>query len=241
MQLLKEKVDFKGVVKCVYKKMGKAIADYKMLKEKDKILIGVSGGFDSLSLLRLFQMRKERIPIDFDIIACFVETNFIKINKEVLTNYFNSIGIKYVIKELALDKNEVNCFWCSWNRRKVLFETARDYNCNKVALGHNLDDIIETTLLNLFFLGEISTMKPKVELFRAKLAIIRPLCYVEKREINNLASKFSFPDTQYECFYGKDSRRRQMKDLIGSLYSKYPFIKSNIFRALGRIKKDYLI
>jgi tRNA(Ile)-lysidine synthase TilS/MesJ len=221
--------------------MGKAIADYNMLSAGDRVLIGLSGGMDSLSLLTLFKMRQERIPIDFEIMACFVDTDFIKTDKEKLKDYCNLLGVKFVINEIKIDRDKINCFWCSWNRRKILFETARDYNCNKVALGHNLDDIAETTLLNLFFNGEISTMKLKVELFKGKLTIIRPLCYLDKRKIAYLASKLYLPIMQYECFYGKDSRRAMVKDMIKKLEVDYPFVKKNIFGALGRIRKDYLL
>ncbi|MEI8348805.1 MAG: ATP-binding protein [Candidatus Omnitrophota bacterium] len=236
-----EKIELKGTIKGIYKTMGRAIADYGMVCSGDRVLVGVSGGVDSLSLLQLFKMRQERIPIDFEIVACLVNTNFIKVNQEALADYCRALEIDFVVKELSLDADEVNCFWCSWNRRKILFEVARDLRCNKVALGHNLDDIVETTLLNLFFLGEISSMKPKVELFEGKVTIIRPLCYLEKTKIKDFASRFSFPVTQYECAYGKDSRRAAMRELIGRLESEYPFVKKNIFGALGRVKKDYLL
>lgn len=241
MNIIQEKIDFQGTVKSTYKQMGKAIADYSMLSDGDKVLIGLSGGMDSLSLLTLFKMRQERIPIDFEIMACFVDTNFIKTEKEKLADYCNLLGIKFIIKELKLDRDAVNCFWCSWNRRKILFDTARDYGYNKVALGHNLDDIAETTLLNLFFNGEISTMKPKVELFEGKLTIIRPLCYLDKRKITYLFSKLSLPPMQYECFYGKNSKRAIVKDIVKKLEIDYPFVKKNIFGALGRIRKEYLL
>jgi tRNA 2-thiocytidine biosynthesis protein TtcA len=241
MNIIQEKTDFRGIVKYAYKQMGKAIAEHNMLSEGDKVLIGLSGGLDSLSLLTLFKMRQERIPIDFEITACFVNTDFIKADKEKLIDYCNLLGVKFVIKELSIDRDRINCFWCSWNRRKILFETARDYGCNKVALGHNLDDIVETTLLNLFFNGEISTMKPKVELFAGKLTIIRPLAYLDKKRITYLASKLCLPVMQYECFYGKDSRRAMVKDMVKKLETDYPYIKKNIFGALGRIRKDYLL
>lgn len=241
MPALKEKIEFKGTVKCVYKTMGTAIADYGMVKDGDRVLIAVSGGFDSLVLLKLFEMRKKRIPIDFEIAACFVDTNFIKIDKDALRNYVESLGMEYIVKELSLKKKEINCFWCSWSRRKILFETAKKGNFNKVALGHNLDDIIETTLLNLFFNGEISTMKPRVELFGGRLTVIRPLCYLEKAKITESTPSFSFPNTQYDCPYGGNSARKKVREVIKNLETEYPDIKKNIFGALGRIRKDYLL
>ncbi|MBU1121840.1 MAG: tRNA 2-thiocytidine(32) synthetase TtcA [Candidatus Omnitrophica bacterium] len=231
----------KGRIRDVYKQMGKAIADYGMLADGDRILIGVSGGVDSLVLLKLFQMRQARIPIKFDIIACFIDTNFIKIKKRALAEYVKSCGVDYVVKKLVIDKDDVNCFWCSWNRRKLLFQTAKKYNCNKIALGHNLDDTAETMLMNLFYLGEISTMSPKVNLFKGQITMIRPLCYLDKHLISEVASNFSFPDTQYQCCYGKDSRRQFIKELITKVETNIPFVKKNIVSSLKRIKEEYLV
>lgn len=237
----KEKTELRGIVRYVYKTMGHAIADYHMLTDKDRLLIAVSGGMDSLSLLKLFQMRQARIPIDFEILACFIDTDFIKVDKQLLLDYFDACAIPYVVKRLTLGEGEVNCFWCSWNRRKLLFETAREHNCNKISFGHNLDDIIETTLMNLLFNGEISTMKPKVELFGGQITVIRPLCYLEKRLISRFASQFSFPDTQYECVYGKDSGRAAVQDLIKNLQKHCRGVKKNIFYSLTRIRQEYLL
>ncbi|MCM8831611.1 MAG: hypothetical protein NC918_05440 [Candidatus Omnitrophica bacterium] len=237
----KNKINLKGIVKYAYKKMGKAIADYNMLSSNDKLLVAVSGGVDSLCLLKLLLIRKERVPINFEMIVCFVDTDFIKIDKDALFAYLDKSKVKYVIKNLAFGKTKIDCFWCSWNRRKIIFETAKEYSCNKVVLGHNMDDIVETILLNLFFNGEISAMKPKIELFGGKLTIIRPLCYIEKKDIINLATKLNISIMQYECLYGKNSKRQKVKDIIGLLHSISPTVKKNIFRAIYRIRKDYLL
>lgn len=241
MDTLTERVELIGIARYVYKTMGRAISDYSMLKDKDRVLVAISGGLDSLSLLKLFMMRKARIPIDFEIVACFVDTNFIKVDKDILIKYFNFNGIKYATKEVSIEKGSINCFWCSTNRRKALFEAACENNCNKLALGHNLDDINETTLMNMFFNGEITTMSPKVELFNAALTVIRPLCYLEKEKIEEFSRQFDFPDTQYKCPYGQDSQRQAVKEIIEQLHKKHPFIKKNIFCSLKRIRKDYLV
>ena len=236
-----KKIRLKGIIKYVYKKVGKAILDYQMIKENDRILVAVSGGSDSLSLLKLLNMRKRRIPISFDIIACFIKTNFIDIDEEKVIEYFKKEGIPFLVKELNLEKKNLDCFWCSWNRRKILFETAQIHNCNKIALGHHLDDIVETILMNLFFFGEISAMKPKISFFKDKLEIIRPLCYLEKEELKNFVYNLEIPFADYECPYGKDSRRELVKLIIKETKNRCPYVKKNIFRALGRIKKDYLL
>jgi tRNA 2-thiocytidine biosynthesis protein TtcA len=237
----KEKINLKGIVKYVYKKMGKAILDYNMLQEDDKVLVAVSGGPDSLSLAKLFQLRKRRIPLRFDFVACFVDTNFVRVNKDTLINYFKQQGITFYIKKLNLDENNLNCFWCSWNRRKVLFETAKEVGCNKIALGHHLDDITETILMNLCFFGEISAMKPKIELFNGELVLIRPLCYVEKKDLEIFARKLGLPFTHYECLYGRDSRRMAVKSIMKELEKNCAYVKKNIFGALKKVRESYLV
>ena len=235
------KARLRGIVKYAYKKMGKAIIDYDMLSGDDKVLVAVSGGLDSLSLLRLFMMRSKRVPINFEFKACFVSTNFIKVDENILIGYFEQNSIPFVIKRLELDDRDMNCFWCSWNRRKVLFETAKETGCNKIALGHHLDDIDETILMNLFFFSEISAMKPKVNLFDGALDIIRPLCYLTKENLQHFASELGLPFTNYQCNYGKDSRRKLVKEVLGRVEQNCPAVKKNIFSALKKIKKEYLL
>ena len=237
-----DKIRLKGVVRQVYKKAGKAIHDYSMIRHKDRILVGVSGGKDSLSLLKMLLMRKAHIPIDFDIVACFVEVNFGASRRAILEDYFSKEAVQYTIKQLDLDHRDINCFWCSWNKRKILFTTAREYNCNKIALAHHLDDIIETILMNLFFHGEVSSMKPKIELFGGGLTIIRPFAYLEKAQIERFHSQLGLVDTGHQCPYALDTKRAVVKKTISQLEKEFPHIKKNIFRSLQKrkIKEDYL-
>lgn len=237
----KIKIPFNGIIFDVYKKMGEAIFAYNMLNPGDRVLIGVSGGVDSLSLVKLFQIRKRNIPIKFDLLACMVDTNFIKLDKQEIIDYVKSCDIDCLVKDLTIEQKDRNCFWCSWNRRKILFQTAKEYNCNKIALGHNLDDIVETILMNMFFSGQISAMKPKQELFKGKLSIIRPLCYLEKSEIIDFSKRFTFPIAKDNCQYADDSSRQFIRDIMPILDKESKQIKTNIFRSLGRIREDYLL
>ena len=173
----------------ISKRVGRAIIDYNMIDAGDKLLVAVSGGKDSLTLLKVLQDRQKFVPIKYDIIACHVDMGYPRSISGLVTRYLKKQGVKYHIEKrpLPAQKNvrksqiaKINCFWCSWNRRKALFEVAAKLGCNKVCLGHHLDDIVETILLNLFFQGEISAMNPKQELFKGKITIIRPLCYTEE-------------------------------------------------------------
>lgn len=242
--LKEEKVKLRGIIRQVYKKAGKAINDYQMIEEGDRILVGVSGGKDSLSLLKVLLLRKRHIPIDFEVIACFIETSFVGTERDLIEEYFKKEDIPYVVKKLKMHSpGRKGCFWCSWNRRKILFETAKELNCKKIALAHHLDDIVETILMNLFFHGEISSMKPKIELFGGELSIIRPFCYLEKKELEKFYSQFNFPPLNHSCPYADDSKRAKVKSILSFFKKEFPQIKVNIFRALRRekIKKDYLL
>ena len=233
----------RGITLRVYKKTGQAINDYQMLESGDRILVAVSGGLDSLSLLKMLVLRRIRIPIDFEIIACCVDNGFKKKYLENLHGHIEKQGVECITQRLMVSQKDIDCFWCSWNRRKILFETARKTNCNKIALAHHLDDIIETIMLNLFAKGEISAMKPRLEMFGGKLTVIRPLSYLKKPEIKEFAAQFDFPENNYKCPNEGKSKRAVLKNAVNRLEKDFPYIKRNIFRALrqSRIKQDYLL
>ncbi|MDD5255454.1 MAG: ATP-binding protein, partial [Candidatus Omnitrophica bacterium] len=181
----------KGVEFYISKRAGKAIIDYKMLSDGDKVAVAVSGGKDSLTLLKVLHDRQRFVPIKYELVALHIDLGFPRSFAGLLEKYFKKTGIPYrIVKVDTLKKtprSQISCFWCSWNRRKALFETADKLGCTKVALGHHKDDIIETVLLNLFFQGEISSMCPRQELFKGKITLIRPLAYVEEYMIRRFA------------------------------------------------------
>ncbi len=226
-------------------KIGKAIKDYNLIEDGDKLLVAVSGGKDSLSLLKMLLERKKWAPVKFDIIAVHIETDFRCgncVHKKILTNLFKKMGAKYIFRKIkVLDKNKkTNCFWCSWSRRKALFEMAEAKGCNKIVFGHHKDDIIETTLLNMFFQGEFSTMNPRQELFKGTITIIRPLCYVEERMIKKFAKESGFPEQLCRCPYSQDSNRKYLKEFINRIEKRSPNVRTNIFRSVARVKREYI-
>lgn len=227
------------------KKVGKAIWDYRMVKEGDRVLIAVSGGKDSLSLLRIMKERARFVPIDYEIIACYVDMGFQWVDKDVLKQHFEKEEIPYVIApppdEWKGDSEPFSCFWCSWNRRKSLFDIAHEMSCTKIAFAHHMDDIIETMLLNLFFQGEIGTMQPYQEMFNGKLAIIRPLAYIEEKELARLAARLNLPVIASQCPHSYTSKRRLMKGLIEELKKHNRNVKKNILRSLQRARNEYLL
>ena len=134
--------------KSLSKKIGRAIADYGMIKDGDRILVAVSGGKDSLTLLKLLSERKKFVPIRYDILALHVDLGYRCVNKDVLKKFLEDNGYPYHFKKLDILKGkrrkDITCFWCSWNRRKALFEAAQTYGCSTIALGHHKDDIAQT-------------------------------------------------------------------------------------------------
>jgi len=226
------------------KKVGKACWDYKMLRDGDRILLAVSGGKDSLTLLRVMKERQQFVPVDYKLIACHVDMGFDWVNTDLLRSHFESEGVEYVIAKPG-DKwdrdGKFNCFWCSWNRRKVLFDLMGSMNCSKLALGHHMDDITETMLMNLMFNGEIGTMKPYQEMFKGGFAIIRPLAYVEEKELKRVATRLELPVIKSQCPNGDSSKRRLVKGIISEIERHNRNVKKNIFRSLQRVREEYLL
>ncbi|MDD5238098.1 MAG: ATP-binding protein [Candidatus Omnitrophica bacterium] len=229
----------------ISKRVGKAIIDYQMIADGDKIAVAVSGGKDSLTLLRVLNDRRKFVPIKYELLAVHIDMGYPCQHPKILAEYFKSQGINYHIEKIDILKGktrkDISCFWCSWNRRKALFETADRFGCKKVALGHHHDDIIETILLNLFFQGEISAMSPKQELFKGKITIIRPLAYVEEDLIRRFAKLADFPHHKCACPNSLTSNRTRIENIIRDLEKVCPDVKKNIFRSIKRIKKDYLL
>lgn len=229
----------------ISKRVGKAIIDYQMLADGDKIAVAVSGGKDSLTLLRVLHDRKKFVPIKYEILAVHIDLGYPRSYAKPLEKYFKKIGVNYHIEKVdtitKTKRERISCFWCSWNRRKALFETANRFGCTKVALGHHKDDIIETILLNLFFQGEISAMSPKQELFKGKIIIIRPLVYVEEDLIKRFVKVADFLTFDCVCPNSITSNRTKINKIIRELKRVCPDVKTNIFRSVKRIKEDYLL
>ena len=233
--------------KKINSKIGKAIHDYDLIAEGDKILIAVSGGKDSLTLLNLLKERQSWAPVQFDLYAAHIITDFhcaACTHKSTLVDTFKGLDIEYRFKEIkVLDENgKTSCFWCSWNKRRALFEIADELGCNKIAMGHHKDDIAETMLMNLLYRGEISVMNPSQELFKGKLTIIRPLSYVKESMVSEFAKESNFPSKLCKCPHGKDSKRKYIKDFIKKTNESLNGldVRTNIFKSITRIKDGYI-
>ena len=241
----------KNIQEFLRKNMELAASDYKMIDAGDRILVGISGGADSLALLKLLTLKKIFVPDDIEILAIHLDLGFTDDNREHiqgLEEYFAKIGCEYHIEKTDIgpyahsDENLLNpCFLCSRIRRTKIFKIADERGCNKIAYGHHKDDIIETLLLNIFFGREISTMKPKQPLFDGRFHIIRPLAYVREDVIKEYATQEDFPVFDNDCPTSGSSKRQYIKDLLNSIEKDHPSVKKNIFNAMKRVKTDYLL
>ena len=225
--------------------MGKAIHRFGLIEDGDRILVGVSGGKDSLTLLHLLNERRKRVPIRYELIPVHIDLGFNSGRTEILKDFFESRGLSYQIEFTDIGKRanssenrENPCFLCSWERRKRLFYLAQHFKCNKIALGHHQDDIIETFLLNIFYSAEISTMLPLQTLFKGKITLIRPLALIEEKKIERFAKEMSLPFGPGGCPVSGKTKRKEVKELIETLEKKNRKIRGNIFRSLSNIKME---
>ncbi|MDI6761798.1 MAG: ATP-binding protein [Thermodesulfobacteriota bacterium] len=232
----------------IHSLMGKAIHRFGLIEDGDRILVGVSEGKDSLTLLHLLNERRKRVPIRYELIPVHIDLGFNSGRTEILKDFFESRGLSYHIEFTDIGKRanssenrENPCFLCSWERRKRLFYLAQHFKCNKIALGHHKDDIIETLLLNIFYSAEISTMLPLQALFKGKVTLIRPLALIEEKKIERFAREMRLPFGPGGCPVSGKTKRKEVKELIETLEKKNRRIKGNIFRALSNIKMDYLL
>ncbi len=228
--------------------IGKALHRYSMLSDGDRVAIGLSGGKDSLTLLWFLQDRLARIPIAYELVAVYIDPGFEGGFAPELQAYCKdrSCELKIDYTEFGVlahsDQNRENpCFLCARLRRKRLFEIAAQSGCNKIALGHNKDDLIETLFLNMCYAGEISTMVPAQAYFDNEFEMIRPLMYADADAIRRFAREKSFPDFINPCPSAQASRRREIRNMLDRLYRSNRKIKGNIFRSMHNVKMDYLI
>ncbi len=229
------------------KHVGRGINRFHMIEDGDHILIGISGGKDSLALAYALSERKKWVPIDYSLTAMQIEWTEFPISREErrnLDNYFDSLRIPLIRRKAAIFPDsfngDFNCYICSRNRKRILFDEAEELGIHKIALGHHLDDIVETTLINLFFRGEISTMMPVQDFFGGKLQIIRPMCEVPEREVERAGKILDLPVVPVRCPKGGISDRLFVKDMVKRMARKNKHVRENIYRASWNIKTDYL-
>ncbi|BDU51621.1 ATP-binding protein [Haliovirga abyssi] len=237
--------------KKIWKNFIKAIKEFNMIEPGDKIAVGISGGKDSLILINLFKELKKDRSLDFDFVGITLDPGYKEEDLLNVKNYIKTLDIDYkqyetnIWKVIFDERKEKNpCSLCGKMRRGILYKKAEELGCNKLALGHHFDDIIETALINMFYAGSIKTMLPKVESTSGNFEIIRPLAYVKEEEIINFINKNEIKVMASSCklyTVREDSKRLEIKTLLKGLEKTNPNIKKSIFNSLRNVNLKYVM
>jgi len=230
------------------KRIGQAMHDYSMLSDGDRVLVAVSGGIDSLVLVWLLQHWQKKAPVKYVLYPVHIDMDIWELGMDVpdpadlLRQQMQHIGLSiHIEKSLPLREEERTCFSCSKLRRKQLFDLADRFKCNKIAFGHHKDDLLETLFINMFYSGNISTMVPKQELFSGRLSVIRPLAYIEKREVEEVACSIGLTAVQNLCPLAGDTRREEVQKMLQEIYGKIPGAKASLFASMKNVRKGYML
>lgn len=223
--------------------MRKAIDNYNMIEEGDKIAVALSGGKDSVTMLMGLKNLQRFYPKKFDIIAVTINPGFEGFDTDLLKNICKNIDVPLVIedghmKEIVFDiRQEKNpCSLCANIRRGMLNSIALREGCNKIAVGHNEDDVLETFIINLFYAGSINTFAPISYMDRSKMTLIRPLIYAPEKYIRNFVKRNNITIMPKACPMDGISKREDIKTLLKNLQKDIPNIRANLYGAIKRGK-----
>jgi tRNA 2-thiocytidine biosynthesis protein TtcA len=235
----------------IKKLTGRAIGDFNLIEEGDRIAVGISGGKDSYTLLHILDHLRRRAPIRYELVAVNVDAGFPGFRRDLIEKHLQEYGFEYQLEltncaeiiEQKLRPGSSTCAFCARLRRGVLYSVADRLRCNKLALGHHLDDFIETLLLNQFYIGTLAAMSPRLLADNGRHQVIRPLVYVEETEIAEFAGRNAFPLVCCSCpvVAAPDQKRQRMKQLISELSKENPQIRKSMIGALGNVQLRHLM
>lgn len=230
---------------------GQAIGDFDLIRDGDRIAVAVSGGKDSYSLLHMLDVLRRRAPVTYSLVAVNIDPGYPGYRTDLLEKHLQASGIEYrMIKtgiyDIIQSKRKPGtsyCSFCARLRRGSLYTAAQELGCNKLALGHHLDDFIETLLLNQFFIGTLAAMSPCMLADNGLQTVIRPFVYVEETAIAQFAAQNRFPTISCACPESGsfDVNRQRMKRLIAELSREIPHIRSSMIKALANVQPRYLL
>lgn len=245
----KAKTNFNKLQKRLRRHVGEAIADFNMIEEGDKIMVCLSGGKDSYTLLEILIGLQKSAPVNFELVAVNLDQKQPGFPEEVLPNYLKSVGVPYEIIEedtysvvkSIIPEGKTTCSLCSRLRRGIIYSWAEKNGITKIALGHHRDDIIETLFLNMFFGGKMKSMPPKLKSDDGKHIVIRPLAYCKEKDIAKFAKLKEFPIIPCNlCGSQENLQRKNIKMMLQDWDRKYPGRIETIFKSISNVAPSHL-
>lgn len=229
-----------------FRKAGKAIHEYGLIEPGDRILVGVSGGKDSLALLEVLALRARDPKQEYTVVAAHIAVEDVayEVDADYVRDFCRRLGVSLICRTVGTGVREGTdkppCFVCSWNRRKTLFEIAKEEGCNKLALGHHRDDAVESLLMSMMFNGTIASMPPKLEMFDHTFTLIRPFIYLSDEETRHYAEYRHFRKQKKNCPHEHATNRHAVAEIICRMEELSPHIRGNLFAAMRNIRQEYL-
>jgi len=229
----------------IRKKVARAIHAYHLFGEDDRILMGISGGTDSLVMLDILTNRRKYLPIRYHLEAIHIYMEDIPhlSDHEHIKQICEQQGIKIHLEGTSTHRANTKksmCFNCSWNRRKTIFQKASDLGCNKIAFAHHMDDALETLFMNMTFHGEMSSIPPKLSMFDGRFDVIRPMILVCSEDINRYADIRNITPAEYDCPYEENNHREKFRQVIHQISRLHPQARINLYNAMDNIYPGYL-
>jgi tRNA 2-thiocytidine biosynthesis protein TtcA len=243
-------LDPDALERLLLRSVGRAIADFGLIEPGDRILVAVSGGKDSYTLLTLLQALARKAPIRFDLVAVHLDQGHPGYDGEPLRRFLASSGVEhrilredtYAIVTDKIPEGKTYCSLCSRLRRGILYRVASELRCNKIALGHHRDDALETVLLNLFFGGKLAAMPARLVSDDGAHVVIRPLIYCAEQTIARFAESRAFPILPCNlCGSQSEAQRKQMKALLARMEADHPHLRNTMLAALGNVVPTHLL
>lgn len=244
--MTKALTDDERAVRRAERYFSRGVAAYRLLEEGDRVLVALSGGKDSMALLELLARRSRVFAPRFEVVAAHVGMTNIpyRADMDYLRRQVEAVGVPFVHAETSFDPStdtrKSPCFLCSWNRRKALFTLAHDHVCNKVALGHHMDDILETLLMNITFQGAFGTMPPRLRMRKFDMTLIRPLCLVHESDLEAMARVRGYQPQLSRCPYEHDSHRAGMKEMMRRLEAMNPEVRYSLWGSMTNVQEELL-